>query len=106
MLVNGEKARKTLNVNVIPSKEGKRLNVKRYGDCGEINKARHLVAKFERLGYPDAENCLGFFIKCFKRLPESAIWEYYEGATNNPQINSAIKYFIGVCRNQMRTTTG
>lgn len=92
MRKNGEQ--RTLTSN--SSKEEKRsLNVK---SCWQ---ARHLVDKFEKLGAKDAKKCFSYFVKCFKSLPESMIWEIYENATNNPSVKSPIKYFIAACRNQM-----
>lgn len=65
-------------------------------------KARYLVDKFQKVrGCEDAEGCFNYFLKCFRTLPESTIWDIYENATTNPTIKSPIKYFIGACRNQM-----
>lgn len=98
MLVNGEKlnVRTLKNVNLL-----KEDNVKNVRNVREYAKAEHLVGKFERLGCDDAPNCFNYFVKCFKSLPESTIWNIYENAANNPSIKSPIKYFIAACRNQM-----
>lgn len=90
-----------LNVKrtIISPKGEKRYN-ERYG-VSECKKARHLVEKFEALGCSDAPNCYNYFVKCFSNLSENTIWNIYENASNNPRINSPIKYFIAACRNQM-----
>ena len=91
MLVNGVNVKETL----ISSKEDKRYNV------NERSKAWHLVEKFEKIGCSDASKCFNYFVKCFSNLSENTIWTIYDNASNNPNINSPIKYFIAACRNQM-----
>lgn len=97
MLVNGENA--TLNVQeryfLKENKRYKTLNV------GPYAQAQYLVGKFEKIGCSDASNCFRYFVKCFKTLPESMIWDIFETATHSSKIRSPIKYFIGACRNQM-----
>lgn len=83
-LVNFNKKERSLNVNVTACK-----------------KARYLADKFKKLGYDDADNCYSFFVKCFRNMAENTVWDIFENATNNPKINSGIKYFIAACRNQM-----
>lgn len=97
--------RQERNVNVKISKKSKRLrnvNVKSQSMLNQ-RKAEHLVEKFERLGCDDASGCLFFFVKCFSRLSEDAIWSIYEKATTDKTIRFPIKYFIGACRNQMNS---
>lgn len=93
--------RTNVNVkNVKFSKKTKRSNVYNVSRSNQA-KARHLVEKFEREGYMDAENCYFFFVKCFSKLSEDTIWSIFEKSTTTPGIRSKIKYFIGACRNQM-----
>ena len=64
-------------------------------------KAQFLVEKFERLGSEDAMTSYWFFVKCFQRLSEDAIWSLFERVTNDSGIKSPIKYFIKSCCNLM-----
>ena len=101
MIVNGEKvATLTLNKRLF-SKENN-VNVKRSMSIESCAQAKHLVSKFVKVGCSDAPKCLGYFIKCFRVLPEATIWDIYEKSTCSPEIESPIKYFIAACRNQMQ----
>ncbi len=95
MLSNGEK-----NVTLKRLFSYKENNVKRYNVRG-YSTAKALVVKFEKIGCTDASKCLSYFIKCSQSLSEAVIWDIFEKASNDPSINSPIKYFIAACRNQM-----
>lgn len=95
MLITGKNGTnvnvKTLNLSKKDNVNVKTLNIK----------ANYLVEKFEKLGYTDARKSYHYFVRIFRTLPECTIWGLYERATQDPMIDSAIKYFIGACRNQM-----
>lgn len=99
MLVNGERFTTNVKRNVNNHLKDDTLNVTLNVKLN--NRAQHLVDMFEREGCTDAKNCFYFFRKCFANLSEATIWDIYENATNNPNIDSPIKYFIAGCRNQM-----
>lgn len=102
MLVNGEKVS---SKNVKRTFYIKKNNKERSLNVSNCKKARYLVDRFLAYGEEDAANCYSYFVICFNRLSEKTIWDIYENATNNPNIKSAIKYFIAACRNQMTGTT-
>lgn len=65
----------------------------------KIRRAQRIADELVRKFGPASGNCYEYFCKCAYRLPESTIWNCYEGASK-PSIKNRLAYFLSTTKAQ------